>query len=322
MKMGGNGLSDREFVEKYDSYKKNDGCFFIIAKLLSFSFIKKLLFFGIASFWVIPSIGKNMFQDIVCYLYVCFVAIFGAWSVIMEIRDDWKKQKEKEKELGMSEKQASRRYLSIIQNPIYGELYPIVQKMCRLNLDAQSSQEEQINGWFTSEGYDEHFGVMYDKKFDFNMTYRDADFDLAIQILNKEPMSYRQFFVDKLFKLAVVDDGIHNDEWNLLTDIMKQLKFNKNYFDFFIKRYGPLRTEFDDDDPRNASSTQDIPVSLMKAYYAVLGLEEGASDEEIKRAYHKLALQHHPDLPKNAGRVSECEELMARINEAYEKIRN
>ena len=60
----------------------------------------------------------------------------------------------------------------------------------------------------------------------------------------------------------------------------------------------------------------------MKAYYAILGLEENASDEEIKKAYHSLALQHHPDLPKNADRVEECEAMMAKINEAYEKIRN
>jgi curved DNA-binding protein CbpA len=60
----------------------------------------------------------------------------------------------------------------------------------------------------------------------------------------------------------------------------------------------------------------------LKAYFAILGLEESASDVEIKRAYHKLALQHHPDLPKNADRVEECETMMARINEAYEKIRN
>ena len=320
--MSEKNLTDREFVEKYDSYKKNDGCFFVISKLLSLSLIVKLLFLGFVSFLAISNMGKNMVKDIAGYLYVCSIAIVLILPIIMDIRDGWKKQKEQKKELGMSEKQASRRYLSIIQNPIYGELYPIVQKMCRLNPDAQSSQEEQINGWFTSEGYDEHFGVMYDKKFDFNMTYRDADFDLAIQILNKGPMSYRQFFVDKLFKLAVVDDGIHNDEWNLLMDIMKQLKFNKNYFDFFIKRYGPLRTEFEADEQGEKQSTKSIPVSQLKAYFAILGLEEGASDVEIKRAYHNLALQHHPDLPKNAGRVRECEELMARINEAYEKIRN
>ena len=107
-----------------------------------------------------------------------------------------------------------------------------------------------------------------------------------------------------------------------MMEILNELNFNKNYISLFARRYGPLRTEFDDDDSRNASSTREIPVSQLKAYFAILGLEEGASDQEIKRAYHNLALEHHPDLPKNANRVSECEKLMARINEAYEKIRN
>ena len=140
--------------------------------------------------------------------------------------------------------------------------------------------------------------------------------------LLKKPLPYRKFFVEKLFKLAIVDDGIHNDEWELLTDIMKQLNFNDNYIGYFQKRYGPLRTEFEADEQGEKQSTKSIPVSQLKAYFAILGLEEGASDVEIKKAYHNLALQHHPDLPKNANRVSECEKLMSRINEAYEKIRN
>ncbi|MBR5973152.1 MAG: J domain-containing protein, partial [Paludibacteraceae bacterium] len=44
--------------------------------------------------------------------------------------------------------------------------------------------------------------------------------------------------------------------------------------------------------------------------------------EEIRRAYHELALQHHPDLPKNADRMDECEKMMMKINEAYEKLRS
>ena len=321
--MSEKNLTDREFVKKYDSYKKNEGCFFIISKLLSLSLIVKLLFLGFVSFLAISNMGKNMVKDIAGYLYVCSIAIVLILPIIMDIRDGWKKQKEqKEKELGMSDKQASRRYLSIIQNPIYGELYPIVQKMCRLNQDAQFSQEEQINGWFKSAYYEERLDVTYDKKFDFNKTYCDADFDRAIQILNRESMAYRQWFIEKLFKLAIVDDGIHNDEWELLTDIMKQLNFNDNYIGYFQKRYGPLRTEFEADEQGEKQSTKSIPVSQLKAYFAILGLEEGASDVEIKKAYHNLALQHHPDLPKNANRVSECEKLMSRINEAYEKIRN
>ena len=297
-------LSDKEFVKVYNGLEKSGSLLIASAAIIMFS----------CGFFII-------FLFVGEYKVACIFAALAFFIIILMIRSTTARKIRNKAELGMSEEQASRRYLSIMENPIIEELYPLVQKVCQLNPNARSEQKKQINGWFTSEGY-EHFGVMYDKKFDFNMTYRDADFDLAIQILNKKSMSYRQFFVDKLFKLAVVDDGIHNDEWNLLMDIMKQLKFNKNYFDFFIKRYGPLRTEFDDDDSRNASSTREIPVSQLKAYFAILGLEEGASDVEIKKAYHNLALQHHPDLPKNADRVEECETMMARINEAYEKIRN
>ena len=298
-------LSDKEFVKVYNGLEKSGSLLIASAAIIMFS---------CGFFIIFLLVGE--------YKVACIFAALALFIIILMIRSATARKIRNEAELGMSEEQASRRYLSIMENPIIEELYPLVQKMCRLNPDAQSSQEEQINGWFKSTYYEERLDVTYDKKFDFNKTYCDADFDLAIQILNKEPMSYRQFFVEKLFKLAVVDDGIHIDEWNLLMDIMKQLKFNKNYFDFFIKRYGPLRTEFEADEQGEKQSTESIPVSQLKAYFAILGLEEGASDVEIKKAYHNLALQHHPDLPKNADRVEECETMMARINEAYEKIRN
>ncbi|MBR6596730.1 MAG: DnaJ domain-containing protein [Paludibacteraceae bacterium] len=105
-------------------------------------------------------------------------------------------------------------------------------------------------------------------------------------------------------------------------NILEQLDFNQNYINYFIKRYKPLRTEYDDYGNKDNSSTKENSVSLLKPYYDILGVDENASDEEIKRAYHNLALQHHPDLPKNASRVKESELMMAKINEAYEKIRN
>ncbi|QXE89869.1 DnaJ domain-containing protein [Geomonas subterranea] len=49
-------------------------------------------------------------------------------------------------------------------------------------------------------------------------------------------------------------------------------------------------------------------------YYEVLGLKKGASAEEIKRAYRKLAVKYHPD--KNPG-DKQAEERFKEINEAY-----
>ncbi len=54
----------------------------------------------------------------------------------------------------------------------------------------------------------------------------------------------------------------------------------------------------------------------MKNYYEILGIAKNADKEEIKKAYRKLALKHHPD--KSGGDDSKFKE----INEAYQVLSN
>jgi len=57
----------------------------------------------------------------------------------------------------------------------------------------------------------------------------------------------------------------------------------------------------------------------MIDYYSVLGVSKGASDEEIKKSYRKLAMEHHPD---HTNGNKESEEKFKKISEAYNILSN
>src|SRR5215207_11433536 len=57
----------------------------------------------------------------------------------------------------------------------------------------------------------------------------------------------------------------------------------------------------------------------MADFYGTLGVERTASDDDIKKAYRKLAMQYHPD--RNGG-AKEAEEKFKDVTEAYDVLRD
>ena len=282
-------LSDKEIIEKYAEVKQ--------------------AFDSLSENWAIglgfaASVGGPFFMFLA-------VPILIVVSIFMLIRYFWKKERF-QANTGVSFEQAKSRYEFISDNIAY---MPMIQQVCMLNPNARPGQMALIKEWY---GVDE--SVINEFVFDDSLSDKDLEF---YKKYSKEmTISAKKAFVHKLFKLTIVEDGIHNDEWNLLMNVMEEMNFNQNFINYFIRRYKSLRTESEYSSNNESTSTEEKSNSLLKPYYDLLGLEVGASDEEIKRAYHNLALQHHPDLAKNADRVKESAAMMAKINEAVEKIRN
>lgn len=167
----------------------------------------------------------------------------------------------------------------------------------------------------------------------------------AVDVINqKVSLKARLSFAKMLYSLAAVDDGIKYDEWLLLGFLLEQLRLFKSASTFY-RRYSGLRTEQNNYDTYSyfsskyygannsnsqsfgsqkqssgkSSSASKVDTRLAEAF-EVLEISSTATKEEVQEAYHRLALQHHPDLPKNAERRAECVRAMAKINVAYATV--
>ena len=61
-----------------------------------------------------------------------------------------------------------------------------------------------------------------------------------------------------------------------------------------------------------------ITLTMGKDYYAILGVGRKATEDELKKAYRKMALKYHPDKNKDPG----AEEKFKEIAEAYDVLRD
>ncbi len=259
---------------------------------------------------------------------IIFIALPSAFITFFDFLDYLRERRKRNdflKKVGLSEKQATYRYNFIIYKKMY---MPIVQRMCRLNLHPILKQLDLLKSSFRSTS-----GIL--TEFVFEREYTEEEYKDSIIKIKQLNRPEKQTVIELLFNISILEDGIHDDEWEFLMEFIDDLsayidkyanweKFKwENRIEVLKNKYTPFRRSFADEnvnDKKDDETTRRAIPSHLKQYYSILGLEEGATVKEIRKAYHALALQYHPDLIKNANRIKECEEMMGKINEAYEKI--
>lgn len=156
------------------------------------------------------------------------------------------------------------------------------------------------------------------------LTKQDIDVHAVCrQIKTNTNYVSRYHMVDFLFGLACADGSFVSSEQKMLRLIANDLGIN--YTDYSSIYYRHAGNASGDAGYASGGSRSGFGTSgsSHKDPYKVLGIEHTASDDEVKKAYRRLAMKYHPDKVSGLGEEQKknAEAQFREINEAYERIK-
>lgn len=148
--------------------------------------------------------------------------------------------------------------------------------------------------------------------------------DTILQVAKEMEYEERKVLFDHLFECAYMSDGVDEKELNILWKIAKYFLIKEWDFKAMQYKYEFHKAEEETEEKKKEERKKRAATSyqaVATAAHRTLGIKGDATLEEIKSAYHELAMKLHPDkLPVNATpkQIEEANENFRVINEAYE----
>jgi DnaJ like chaperone protein len=124
-----------------------------------------------------------------------------------------------------------------------------------------------------------------------------------------------------LLGIANADGEISNSELIVIRDISKALNIPSRTFDSILAMFYYKSGQNGGYNQQNKSKQN--PQYNISSSYNILGLEQTASPDEVKKAYRKLAVKYHPDKVEQLGPEFQkgAKENFHKVQEAYENIK-
>ncbi len=153
---------------------------------------------------------------------------------------------------------------------------------------------------------------------------KQNDFDLTACLQQFKTIAGRrqeilQMFLEIQIQTALADAELHPKEKHILTVIAQQLGFTSSQLEVLLKRW-QAEFRFQQSSARGGTHKTNITDA-----YQMLGLNESATDKDIKRTYRKLMNEHHPDKLVAKGLPEEMMELAKKkaqdIQAAYDSLK-
>ena len=167
-------------------------------------------------------------------------------------------------------------------------------KVLKAELDyVKSFFSQQFGNQFTSE----HLKVL--KKF-LDAKHIPID-QICNDIKTRMPAEVRVQLVHYMFGIAKADGNVDESEMKVIQNIAQKL--------------GVSQTDFE--------SLKNMFYRDVNSDYKILGVTAAATDDEVKKAYRKMAISHHPDKVASMGEEYQkgAQEKFMKIQEAYENIK-
>ena len=120
-------------------------------------------------------------------------------------------------------------------------------------------------------------------------------------IRTRMPGEVRVQLVHYMFGIAKADGDVAESEMRVIQNIAQKL--------------GVSQTDFE--------SLKNMFYRDVNSDYKILGVDANASDDEVKKAYRKMAIAHHPDKVASMGEEYQkgAQEKFMKIQEAYDNIK-
>ena len=146
--------------------------------------------------------------------------------------------------------------------------------------------------------------------------------DVCRQIKENTDYTTRYHMVDFLCGLAVADGYLDAAEQHVMRTIVTGLGVNASDYASIYARHSNFNSysgrRSSGEGGRNTTGSH-----MASDPYSILGLTSSATDDEVRKAYRRLAMKYHPDRVDNMGEEIKrnAEAQFKKINEAYETIR-
>ena len=155
---------------------------------------------------------------------------------------------------------------------------------------------------FFSQQFGNQFTTQHLKVLKQFLDAKDIPLDkICNDIRTRMPAEVRVQLVHYMFGIAKADGDVAESEMNVIKNIAQKL--------------GVSQTDFE--------SLKNMFYRDVNSDYKILGVDASATDDQVKKAYRKMAIAHHPDKVASMGEEYQkgAQEKFMKIQEAYENIK-